>query len=106
MSDMAERLSDLGVEDALSMPGFDDCVMGILERFGMEPVVLYDKEKVIQKIMDESPGCSYEEAAEYHEFNQLGAWMGDRTPGFVVRLPEVGYVPKCSERLEESLEEG
>jgi len=24
-----------------------------------------------------------EEAEEFHEFNQIGAWMGDGTPAFV-----------------------
>ena len=84
---LADRLLDFGVEDALVMDGYDDCVIGILERFGMEPIVLYDKEKVIQKLIDE--GCdSYEGAVEYYEFNQLGAWVGDKTPGFLVRLPD------------------
>ena len=26
---------------------------------------------------------SYEEAMEYYEFNQLGAWVGDGTPCFL-----------------------
>ena len=84
---LAERLLDLGVEDALIMDGYNDCVVGILERFGMEPIVLYDKDKVIAKLIDE--GCdSYEGALEYYHFNQLGGWHGDQTPGFLVRLPE------------------
>jgi len=84
---LAEQLLDLGVESALVMDGFDGCVMGILERFGMENIVIYDKEKVIQQLMDE--GCdSYEGAVEYYEFNQLGGWHGDQTPGFLVLLPK------------------
>ena len=84
---LADRLLDLGVEDALVMDGYDDCVIGILERFGMEPIVLYDKDKIIDKLIDE--GCDgYEGAVEYYEFNQLGAWVGDKTPGFLVRLPD------------------
>ena len=83
---LADQLLDLGIENALVMDGYDDCVVGILERYGMEPVVLYDKEKVIQKLMDD--GCdSYEGAVEYYEYNQLGGWHGERTPGFLVRLP-------------------
>ena len=85
---LSERLLELGVESALVMDGYNDCVAGILERFGMESIVLYDKDKVIQKLMDE--GCdSYEGAVEYYEFNQLGGWHGDKTPGFLIRLPEV-----------------
>jgi hypothetical protein len=84
---LAERLLDLGVEDALIMDGYNDCVVGILERFGMESIVLYDKDKVIAKLIDE--GCdSYEGAHEYYSYNQLGGYHGDKTPGFLVRLPE------------------
>ena len=88
MAILSDQLMDIGVENVLLMDGYDDCVIGILERFGTEPVVLYDKEKVIKKIMDESPGGSYEEAVEHYEFNQLGGWHGDKTPGFLVRLPQ------------------
>ena len=81
---LAERLRELGVENALTMDGYDDCVVGVLERFNMEPIVLYDKAKVIHKLMDE--GCDdYEDALEYYEYNQLGGWHGDKTPGFLVR---------------------
>ena len=87
MTVLSDRLLDIGIENVLVMDGYDDCVIGVLERFGMDPVVMYDKEKVINKIMDESPGGSYEEAVEYYEFNQLGGWHGDKTPGFLVKLP-------------------
>jgi len=84
---LADQLLDLGVDEALTMDGYDDCVIGVLERFGMEPIVLYDKAKVIQKLMDD--GCdSYEGANEYYEYNQLGGWHGDKTPGFLIRLPD------------------
>jgi hypothetical protein len=84
---LAEKLRDLGVENALVMTGFDDCVIGVLERYGMQPVVVYDKETVIHQLIAE--GCdSLEGALEYYEFNQLGGWHGEKTPGFLVRLPE------------------
>ena len=84
---LAEKLLDIGVEDALIMDGYDDCVIGVLERFGMEPIVLYDKEKVIEQLIAE--GCdSYSGALEYYEFNQLGGYHGDKTPGFLIRLPD------------------
>ena len=83
---LAEQLLDLGVESALTMDHYDDCVIGVLERYGMEKIVLYDKEKIIQKLIDD--GCdSYEGALEYYEYNQLGGWHGDKTPGFLIRLP-------------------
>jgi len=83
---LAEQLLDLGVESALTMDGYDDCAIGILERFGMESIVIYDKEKVIEKLMDEGIP-TYEEALEFYEYNQLGGWHGDLTPGFLIRLP-------------------
>tara|TARA_R110000737_G_C14283852_1_gene432808 strand:+ start:117 stop:425 length:309 start_codon:yes stop_codon:yes gene_type:complete len=84
---LAERLLELGVESALLMDGYDDCAIGILERYGMEPIVLYDKEKVIQQLVDEGIP-THEEALEFYEFNQLGGWHGDQTPGFLIRLPD------------------
>tara|TARA_Y100000310_G_scaffold276278_1_gene293298 strand:+ start:170 stop:436 length:267 start_codon:yes stop_codon:yes gene_type:complete len=84
--ELADRLLDIGVESALVMDGYDDCVIGVMERYGMEPIVIYDKASVIQRLMDE--GCdSYEGALEYYEFNQLGGFHGPKTPGFLVRLP-------------------
>ena len=83
---LAEQLLDLGVESALTMNGYNDCAIGILERYGMESIVIYDKEKVIEKLM--ADGCdSYEGALEFYEYNQLGGWHGDMTPGCLVRLP-------------------
>jgi hypothetical protein len=84
--ELADRLLDIGVESALVMDGYDDCVIGVMERYGMDPIVIYDKESVIQRLMDE--GCdSYEGALKYYEFHQLGGWHGPKTPGFLVRLP-------------------
>ena len=83
---LTEQLLDLGVESALTMDGYDDCAVGILERYGMESIVIYDKEKIIEKLMNEGIP-TYEEALEFYEYNQLGAWLGDMTPGFLVRLP-------------------
>ena len=85
---LAEQLIDLGVESALTMDGYDDCAIGILERYGMNSVVIYDKDKVIQQLMDEGIP-TYGEALEFYEYNQLGGWHGDLTPGFLIRLPGI-----------------
>ena len=84
---LAEKLLDIVVEDALIMDGYDDCVIGVLERSDTEPIVLYDKEKVIEQLIAE--GCdSYSGALEYYEYHQLGGYHGDKTPGFLIRLPD------------------
>lgn len=67
----------------LSMSGYDDCVVGIVERFGMQPILCYDTNKVIEKLMKD---MSADEAWEWFHFNQIGAWMGDGTPCFITHL--------------------
>jgi len=71
-------------EDLLTtMDGFDDCVEGIVERFNQPPIVCYNKEMVLMKLSDE--GMTPEQALEYFEFNQLGAWIGETTPCFITK---------------------
>jgi len=65
----------------LRMDGFDDCVCGVVYRFGCSPVLCYDHEKVLAKLMQQ--GMSREDAEEFHEFNQLGAYHGELTPAFL-----------------------
>lgn len=74
-------------DDMLVMDGFDDCIAGIVERCGQPPIVCYDREAVIEKLMKETRG-SYEEAEEFFEFNQVGAWLGDSTPCFITLANE------------------
>lgn len=83
-----DSIVDLYDEDILFMDGYDDCILGVCERLGQQPIVAYDKGKVVDKLVDVHD-MSYEEAIEWHGFNQLGSWMGDRTPCFVDREVEV-----------------
>lgn len=71
------------------MDGYDDCIVGVLERFGQDPCVLYDRDKVLDKLQDE--GMTEEESVEWYEYNQLGAWVGPGTPGFVVPIKKEDY---------------
>lgn len=71
-------------EDLLKMDGYDDCIVGIVERFGQDSYFIYDKELVLAKLQKDS-NMSYEEALEYYEYNQLGAYVGERTPAFLIR---------------------
>ena len=88
MTSLSERPVDIGMDEALIMDGFDDCAVGYLQRFGNEPVIIYDRELVIKKLMELAPEGTREDAVEYYEFNQLGGWHGDLTPGFLVRIPD------------------
>jgi hypothetical protein len=62
------------------MDGYDDCIVGVARRF-TDTFVIYDYKKVIEKLM--SDGMSEDDAIEFWEFNQVGGWMGDKTPGFL-----------------------
>ena len=66
----------------ITMDGYDDCMLGICMRFGQEDIVAYDYMKIIQKHIDD--GMTDEEAVEFFNFNQLGAWVGEHTPCFIL----------------------
>ena len=49
--------------NAIKMDGYDDSLIGVCERFGMETVFMYDKTKIVAKLMED--GMSYDEAVEF-----------------------------------------
>ena len=59
---------------------FAPSIIGIATRFGMNPVVAYNYNKVIEIISED---MSEEEAIEYFEYNVIGAWLGEGTPVFI-----------------------
>ena len=59
----------------------EDAFVGVAERFGMGPVATYDYDKCIEIYMED--GMTFEEAVEHFGFNEIGAWVGDKTPVFV-----------------------
>ena len=68
--------------DALFAEGLDSAILGIVERFAMTPVVLYDEDKCIEIFMEQD--MTLEEAREFFEYNVLGAWVGNGTPCFAI----------------------
>ena len=91
--EMNEILADYGT--ALTVDDYDDCIIGIAERCTKDPLVVYDREKMIEKLakqFDEDKDFETEDAhtdaVEYFEFNIAGAWMGEGTPLFLTRLEE------------------
>ena len=66
--DLAERYDD----DLLFLDeDYDKCILGVADRIGMEPCVVYDRAKVIQVLMD--GGMDAENAEEFFEFNMAGS---------------------------------
>ena len=68
--------------DALPADGFESCIIGLVQRFGWEPIIAYDYDKCVNLLMQRD-GMSYEEAVEFMEFNVTGAWVGEGTPAFI-----------------------
>jgi hypothetical protein len=69
------------VEQAIILDGFEECIVGMATRFGMEPVLAYDYNLCIEALMKQ--GMNYESAVEFFEFNTIGGWFGEGTPVFV-----------------------
>ena len=67
-------------EDMLFADGFDDALVGYIERAGSPSIACYDKDKCIDILSND---MSYEEALEYFYFNVVGAYVGDNTPCFL-----------------------
>ena len=69
---------------ALLCDGHVAALLGVCERFGMEPVAAYDYDRYIQLLL--KGGMAEDEAAEWFDFNVIGAWMGKGTPVFIRRF--------------------
>jgi len=67
-------------EGAILLDGFDDCIVGITEEFGNEPRVIYSRDKIITKLMED---MTEDEAYEYYYYNILGGYFGERNPIFL-----------------------
>ena len=68
-------------DELVTMDGYDHCIVGIIERFDQPALICYDKEKVLLELQRD--GMNEDEALEFFNFNQIGAWMGEYTPCFL-----------------------
>ena len=64
----------------LKMDGFDEAIIGEVQRFS-DTFILYDHSKVMEILMRD---MSEEDALDYWSYNQVGAWVGDGTPAFLM----------------------
>ena len=74
-------------EDMLFADGFDDALVGYIERAGMPSIACYDKDKCIEILAKD---MTHEEAVEYFYFNTAGAYVGENTPCFFTRIEDEG----------------
>ena len=72
-------------EDMLFADGFDDALVGYIERAGMPSIACYDKYKCIEILARD---MTYEDAIEYFYYNTAGAYVGENTPCFLTRIAD------------------
>lgn len=76
-----DRLAEAYGDDEmlfLDPPSLDHAIVGIAQRINFGPVVVYDRQKLVEAFMAE--GMDEEEADEWVSFNVEGAYVGERTP--------------------------
>jgi hypothetical protein len=69
--------------EALLADGFEDALIGVVQRCGTNPLALYSYSKCVEILMDRDE-MDYEGAVEYMGYNVLGAYMGENTPMFMM----------------------
>ena len=80
------NLEQYSEEPFMKMDGYEECIVGVVEQFGRPPILCYDKTKILAKLIDD--GMTDDEAEEFFEYNQIGAYVGDSTPCFVTLMTE------------------
>ena len=70
--------------EAIRYDGCDDAIIGVAERGGQPPLLVYDRIKLVRCI--EAQGASMGEAEEWVSYNIEGAWMGRHTPLILYRF--------------------
>ena len=77
-----EFAEEMGVENLITVDGYDEAFVGVADRFGKVPVAVYSYEMCIQLLMRDGD-MSHEEALEFFEFNTIGAFFSDDQPIFI-----------------------
>jgi hypothetical protein len=69
------------VENAIILEGYDDCIVGVTEEFGVGNRILYSRDKILQKLRQD---MSEEDAVEFYYYNIVGGYFGEQNPIFLV----------------------
>lgn len=77
-----EELANLN-PDMIFYDGLEPALIGAVQIFN-KVVALYDYEKCIDHLI-ERDGGDYEMVTEHLEYNTLGSYVGENTPGFLMR---------------------
>lgn len=77
------QYADLLLLEPRSM--YDQCIVGVVRRFN-DRFVLYSQDCVLNAMTESmipEGGDAWTEAVEFFEYNTIGAWVGEHTPGFL-----------------------
>ncbi len=77
-----EFADEMGVEGLITADGYDEAFLGVADRFGKEPVAVYDYDMCIQILMRDND-MDFEEALEFFEYNTIGAFIDDNQPVYL-----------------------
>ena len=67
----------------LMADGFEGAFVGVARRCGQPDLAVYSVRRC-RDILVERDGMTHEDAADFLEFNTVGAWMGELTPIWLV----------------------
>jgi hypothetical protein len=70
--------------DAIILTDLDEAIIGVVESFGGGSRILYDKNKILDLLM-ERDGMTHSESEEYYDFNIIGGYFGEMNPVFLDR---------------------
>lgn len=73
-------------QEILMADGFEDAFLGVAVQFN-KPIAIIDYNKCLDILRKD--GMSLDEAEEYMEFNVTGAYVGENTPAFLFKFPEL-----------------
>ena len=82
---LRERITMLNPE-AIFAEGFDDALVGFVERAGQPALAVYDRSRCVRVLTEQGMGQA--EAIEYLENDMIGAWTGEHTPCWAT-IPEL-----------------
>ena len=76
------------INQRLKVDGHDDAIIGTGNSFGRTSVLIYDSEKIINKLMKRDK-MTHEEAEEFFDYNIVGSYNGPGMPIFVYEYVEI-----------------
>jgi hypothetical protein len=88
--EVLDQIADLN-DKALYPTDLADAIIGYVERFDTDVLILLDREKCID-IFCTRDGMTREDAEEYFEYNVIGSWMGSGTPAISTIMRKVKLI--------------